>query len=328
MSNATVDDGHRYADNRRRDTTRRQYNMKVARAGQFESYEAFKTWIEEYYAPPDFILSYRDKYETIKQDQNESVHHFYLRFTEIVDKLDEEPSQSWQASHFLNRLHHDTTKYLGSLCDIKDFKKITLDDIYQRIVRTIRLGGRNDGGNKNGGNWIGKGKHAEGTSNRQDHTTSGHGVSEKSKPKFKRTGDSAKKLTAEQKQRVERLMNKGGGEFVGKSIRNNEEWYSISKENNVCRNCAGKRHFAQNCPLKRAGDLVDTSDSDVRQAIVNSNDRDYLCSLGEDDNIPLAMFPCTVDGGSHGIALCDYGATRNFVSLAYAKQAQLKMRSV
>src|SRR5438045_8220393 len=50
-------------------TPRRQYNMKVARAGQFESYEAFKTWIEEYYAPPDFILSYRDKYETIKQDQ-------------------------------------------------------------------------------------------------------------------------------------------------------------------------------------------------------------------------------------------------------------------
>jgi len=171
-------------------TARRQYNIKVSRAGQFATYEAFKKWIKEYYAPPDVILSYRDKYETIKQDPNESIHHFHLRFTEIVDKLDEEPSQSWQASHFLNRLHHDTTRHLGSLCDIRDFKDITLDDIYQRIVRTIRLSGRNvsDGGNRNGGNWVGKGKQADGTSSRKDHKTSGHGVSGKSKPSLSAQG--------------------------------------------------------------------------------------------------------------------------------------------
>jgi hypothetical protein len=134
--------------------------------------------------------------------------------------LDEEPSQLWRPSHFLNMLHYGTTMCLGSLCDIKN---VNLNDIYQRIVKTIPLGLRDDGGNKNGMNWVGKRKQAEGTSSCQDHVTSGHEVSGKSKPKFKYTGESAKKPTAKQKQRVERLMNKNSGEFVGKGIRNNTE---------------------------------------------------------------------------------------------------------
>ncbi len=38
------------------------------------------------------------------------------------------------------------------------------------------------------------------------------------------------------------------------------------------------------------------------------------------------MFPCSIDGGSFGIALLDDGAARNFVSLSYAKRARLRIQ--
>ena len=53
-------------------------------------------------------------------------------------------------------------------------------------------------------------------------------------------------------------------------------------------------------------------------------DRDYLCALAE--NIPLALFPCSIQD-AYGIALRDFGSTRNWTSKGYAKRAQLPIHS-
>ena len=196
--------------------------------------------------------------------------------------------------------------------------------------RTGDAGSRKSESGGSGGNGA-SGRRAGDTSHESEQKSSGLRVSGKSKPKFKYSGESgkaSKKLTAEQKQRLEELMQRDGGEFVGQAIRENSEWYKLSKEKNVCRNCAGRRHIARNCPLesktgKGSADLnaILTGLARIEKAvsIVNSTDFPYLCSLAE--KTPLAMFPCSIDGSSFGITLLDDGATCNYVSLSYAKWA-------
>src|SRR5438477_7765785 len=54
-------------------------------------------------------------------------------------------------------------------------------------------------------------------------------------------------------------------------------------------------------------------------------DYEYFCSLSE-GTAPLAMFPCIIRG-KRGIALLDTGASRNYVSRAYAKRIGLQINS-
>ena len=54
-------------------------------------------------------------------------------------------------------------------------------------------------------------------------------------------------------------------------------------------------------------------------------DYEYFCSLSE-GIIPLAMFPCIIRS-KRGIALLDTGATRNYISRAYAKRMGLLINS-
>ena len=53
------------------DTARRQYNVKVTKNGQFGTYDLFKKWMLDFYAPPDVILAHRDTYNSMKQRQDE-----------------------------------------------------------------------------------------------------------------------------------------------------------------------------------------------------------------------------------------------------------------
>ena len=165
-------------------------------------------------------------------------------------------------------------------------------------------------------------------------------VSKNSKQKFKRPSQPSvgkSILTSEQKRHVEELLRKDGGEFVGQAIWENSEWYALSKERDVCRNCAAKGCIARDCPLgskksRKGGSgnltaiLSGLARIEKAMNVGSSTDYQYLCSLAED--IPLAMFPCTIAGSSLGIALLDDGATRNYVSLAYAKRARLRIQEL
>ena len=331
------------------ETARRHYNQKVRKSGQFETYEALKGWMLKYYAPADLILKYRDVYNDLKQRDGEDVESYYLRFTEALSKLDDEPKETWQVSDFIRGLRPAAAKHLASFNDLDDFQGVTVEQVYQRLARSVRLatgpGHESDErGHKRHGNGEvsgGNGNSARNESGRKSgRKSSEQRVSSQSKQKFKHSGSGwsgpggqgkVSKLTAEQKQSVAELIQRNGGELVDKAIRDSNEWFALAKEKNVCRNCAGRGHYAKDCPLKssgRSGELnaILSSLQDLKKAVslVNTNDIAYLCALAE--STPLAMFPCSIDGGSFGIALLDDGAARNFVSLSYAKRARLRIQ--
>jgi len=333
------DDKLTIAESYLEDKARRQYNVKVMKSGQFETYDLFKKWMLDFYAPPDVILAHRDTYNSMKQRQDESVDQYYLRFSEAVSNLDDPPTETWQVSDFIRGLQTHSAKYLASFVDLVDFKNITVEQVNERLTRAIRLGtGRGNGSGGSDGN--SSGGRSGGTSGRESEFPEQR-VSKNSKQKFKRQSQPSSKgkstLTSDQKRRVEELLRKDGGEFVGQAIRENSEWYALSTEKNVCRNCAAKGHIARDCPLgskksRKGGSgnlnaiLSGLARIEKAMNVGNSTDYQYLCSLAED--VPLAMFPCTIAGSSLGVALLDDGATRNYVSLAYAKRARLRIQEL
>lgn len=100
-------------------------------------------------------------------------------------------------------------------------------------------------------------------------------------------------------------------------------------EKGVCRNCTGGGHIANDCPLRKRskdrGKGKNGSKDQLHMLLDRAmqNDLEYLCALEEEH--PLALFPCNV-GGRFGIALLDDGATRNYISLTFAKRAKLQIQ--
>ena len=43
-----------------------QYDVKVAKDGEFDSYDAFEKWIRKSYVPQDMLTKYRDEYRDIR----------------------------------------------------------------------------------------------------------------------------------------------------------------------------------------------------------------------------------------------------------------------
>jgi len=204
----------------------------------------------DFYAPPDVILAHHDTYNSMKQSEDKSVDEYYLRFSEAVSNLDDPPKETWQVSDFIRGLQRDSAKYLASFVDLVDFKNITVEQVNERLTRAIRLGPGNGGGGSDSNL---SGGRPSGTSGHKSDLPE-QGVSKKLKQAFKRlskpSSGSKSTLTSEQKRRVEELLQKGGREFVGRAIQGNSKWYALSRENDVCHNCAAKDHIAENCLLR------------------------------------------------------------------------------
>jgi hypothetical protein len=220
----------------------RQYNVKVRQDGSFANYEAFAKWIREFYAPSDLLALYRQQYRRCRQRSEETVEQYYLRFTELVNKLDTPPEESWQVSDFVDGLQAEYAERLDRYDDISDYKTVTIKEIMTRLNRTARLAGKKGPQNRGSqGNTRGNPKPLE------------QRISSHSKPRFKSDKKKApnEPLTAEQRRRLERLIQKGGGEFVGKDVRDHSEWWKMAREQDVCGSCAGKGHAARYCPLDK-----------------------------------------------------------------------------
>src|SRR5436305_11972737 len=84
------------AENHLNETSLRQYTIKIQQDGRFTTYDDFANWIREFYAPSDLLGHYRQQYRRCRQQQDETVEAYYLRFTELVAKLDKPPELSWQ----------------------------------------------------------------------------------------------------------------------------------------------------------------------------------------------------------------------------------------
>ena len=128
------DDKLTIAESYLEDKARRQYNVKVTKNGQFETYDLFKKWMLNFYAPPDAILAHRDTYNSMKQRQEESVDQYYLRFSEAVANLDDAPTETWQVSDFIRGLQTNSAKYLASFVALVDFKNITVEQVNERLT--------------------------------------------------------------------------------------------------------------------------------------------------------------------------------------------------
>src|SRR5215471_5515431 len=120
-------------------TPQRQYDTKTTKDGPFATYEDFRSWIRQYYCPPDLLARYRYEYREIAQDDNESLHNYQLRFEELVNRLDERPSLSWQVSDFIVGLRRKFRDRLDKYDDMSDFKNVTVQQIVERIMRSMRL---------------------------------------------------------------------------------------------------------------------------------------------------------------------------------------------
>lgn len=129
------------AENHLDETPLRQYTIKIQQDGRFTTYDDFTKWIREFYAPSDLLGHYRQQYRRCRQQQDETVEAYYLRFTELVAKLDKPPELSWQVSDFVNGLQYEFSKDLQQYDDMSDFKKITLTEVLKRLSRSARLAG-------------------------------------------------------------------------------------------------------------------------------------------------------------------------------------------
>src|SRR5437667_4428928 len=117
-------------------------------------------------APCDSLACTRQQYRHCTQRPNETIEQYYLRFTEIVNKLDKKPEESWQVSDFVEGLDAEHAELLAKYGDISTYEGVTVQEVRSRLTRTLRL-------KKAGGSGVPKGPEQR--------------VSTKSKPHFKTT---------------------------------------------------------------------------------------------------------------------------------------------
>ena len=92
------------AENHLNEISLRQYIIKIQQDDRFTIYDDFVNWIREFYVSSDLLDHYRQQYRRCRQQQDETVEAYYLRFIELIVKLDKPSELSWQVSDFVNGL--------------------------------------------------------------------------------------------------------------------------------------------------------------------------------------------------------------------------------
>jgi len=163
-----------------------------------------------------------------------TIEQYYLGFTEIV-KLDKKSEESWQVSDFVEGLDGEHGELLAKYGDISTYKGVTVQEVRSHLTRMLRLKKAGRGG-------VSKGP--------EQH------LSTKSKPRFKtatkNTTVSNEPHSQRQKQCLEVLIQKGGGQFIGRDVRNVQRWWKMAMDMGVCGNCMAKGHTARYCPLEQS----------------------------------------------------------------------------
>jgi hypothetical protein len=237
--------------------------------------------------------------------------------------LDEQPSKSYIVSDFVNGLRGDIGEHLAKYPELSDYKNVTIEQIVERLTRHELLA----------------------TNNRSRSTKSLlNRVSEQSKRRFKQQKDDNNSksdldapLTHEQKRHLEALIARGGGQFVGKNVFGNTEWFAMAKEKNVCATCAAHGHRQRDCSLtpkdkKKGRDKDVSSGKGQLNAMLPGLDSEMLtdcecfASLDDHSRIPLAIFSCSING-EHSCSCGDTGASRCGISRKYATRAGLKVQT-
>ena len=228
------------------DIPRRQYDVRVGKNGEFDTYDAFEKWMRKSYVPQDMLAKYRDEYREIRQRDGELVERYQLRFTELVNKLDKPIDKSFQVSDFVHGLRPVYKGRLERHDDISTYDdSITIEGVVKRVNRSLRLS--TDTGYKGKSS---EKKPSNSNNNNDGNKSFEHHIAPSSKTQFKSSGNK-NTLSAEQKTRLEKLITARGGRFVGLDVVRNKEWFKMCKEKEVCRICAAKGHTAHDCPIKR-----------------------------------------------------------------------------
>ena len=320
------------------DIAREQYNSKISIDGPFTTYIAFRDWMLEAYAPSDLIAKYRTSYRSCRQKDGESIEDYYLRFTTIVSKLDKKPEVSWQVSDFVLGLRNEYAEKLNQFEDISTYENLTVKMVMERLSRSVRLSSGHPIHRAKASNANTSGSHERSfKSSSSPSKPLENRVSSNSKPKFKKSNgnkstggnkpnESSTALTSDQKGRIERLIASGGGQFVGNGIRDHPEWREVVRDKKLCNNCAAEGHIAKNCPLAKgkSSEQLNTFIPGFANHVNSQIQRDYEYFYSMAERTPLAMFVCSI-AQSLGVVLLDCGATRNYISLEYAKRSQLSI---
>src|SRR5204862_3775541 len=115
--------------------------------------------------------------------------------------------------------------------------------------------------------------------------------------------------------------------FVELNVVRNKEWFKICKEKKVCRICAAKRHTTYDYSIKRRNNGNEDSKDQFSSLLDSAMQDDYQYLYTLQDTSSLMLFPC-ITNDVFGVALCDDAATRNYISLRYAKQAKLRIHEL
>jgi Retrotransposon gag protein len=194
----------------------RLYDVKVAKDGEFETYDAFEEWMRKNYVPQDMLAKYRDEYRDIRQRDGESVERYQLRFTELVSKLDKHVDESFQVSDFVHGLRRPYRERLDRHDDLSTYDNgITVEEVVKRINRSVRLSADTS--------YNGKASEKKPTNSNSGNKPFERRVAPNSKVQFKSGGGNKNTLSAEQKMKLEKFIIAKGGRFVELNVVHNKE---------------------------------------------------------------------------------------------------------
>lgn len=100
------------------------------------------------------------------------------------------------------------------------------------------------------------------------------------------------------------MLNKkiGLGDYVGKEIYYNNEWWEMAKEKSLCRKSAREGHSARDFANPKPESLVGKDKPNaIFPTLANEMKIDfvYLCSIGED--MPSEMFTCALNAAENDV---------------------------
>lgn len=247
-------------------TARREYDTRVTDAGSFESYDAFRQWLTQHYSPADPVNTARDAFLNCRQGETESLDTYFERFRMTRNLLDEAPSQSWIVYHFVNQLLPRYKALIRGDKEFAEYKDISLDDVLAKLKRMNPL--------------LVTSQYVQ---PKLQHDRPTQSTSQGKRRKFNNSSTTSASnyittpLSDGEKRFLENNIKKGGGILLRESVQNNTEWIQRARTQGLCIKCAGKGHYAKDCPTTRQ-----SSSSRSFNAIMDDNQLEHLNDLSQE----------------------------------------------
>jgi hypothetical protein len=318
----------------------------VENQGHFASYEDAKKWLIAQYTESDPVNSVRDAFFDCRQGERESFESYKVRFESLKARMDKQRKydDNYAVYWFVRRLLPGYKRQIQADEKYSEYD-VTIDDVVAHLKRANRdvdpaqhlLQAAAGGSQRRTGSGAGFDTGA-GSGNKRQKTGNGYkhpsGPESTSRPPLL---DGP--LNTKQKAVIERIIAAGHG-YLYNSIAYNKEWRRRAAAEGRCFRCIKTDHRFNDCeetpPPKsdsNSGKSKSSSSYSVTPVLVDEHpftdpppeiDYLHLNSVKDEDGLWLAN--CTVNGQLGALLLDTIGATRNYISTAFAEKAGLSIR--